>query len=49
MKQKYKMLQLSEEVHKMLKEYCKHHGFSMSSLVSALIKQTIKGNKYEKN
>ena len=43
------MLQLPEETHQILKEYCNHHGFIMSSFVSALIKQAIKGKKYEKN
>jgi len=44
-KKKYKMLQLSEETHQILKQYCSHHGFIMSSFVSALIKQHIKGKK----
>jgi predicted DNA-binding protein len=44
-KRKYKMLQLPEETHQMLKEYCEHHGFTMSGFVSAIIKQTIKGKK----
>jgi hypothetical protein len=48
-KRKYKMLQLPEETHQMLKQYCNHHGIIMSSYVSALIKQNIKGNRYEKN
>jgi hypothetical protein len=38
-------LQLPEEVHAMLKQYCSHHGFIMSSFVSALIRQSIKGKK----
>ena len=42
---KYKLLQLPEEVHKMLKEYTEHHGFKMSGFVSALIRQSIKGKK----
>jgi hypothetical protein len=42
---KYKLLQLPEEVHKMLKEYCNTHGFLMSGYVSALIRQSIKGKK----
>lgn len=44
-KRKYKMLQLDEDVHTMLKEYCKHHHFVMSGFVEALIKQAIKGKK----
>ena len=42
---KYKLLQLPEETHKMLKEYCDYHGFKMSGFVAALIRQTIKGKK----
>jgi hypothetical protein len=42
---KYKLLQLPEETHRMLKEYCEHHGFKMSGFVAALIRQTIKGKK----
>jgi hypothetical protein len=42
---KYKMLQLDEEVHKLLKEYCQHHGFQLKGFVQAMIKQTIAKNK----
>jgi hypothetical protein len=42
---KYMMLQLPQEVHAMLKQYCNHHGFLMSGFVSALIRQSIKGKK----
>lgn len=44
MKQKktYKMLQLDEEIHKALKDYCKHHGFQMKGFVQALIRQALK-------
>lgn len=44
-KKDYKMVMLPTEVHTMLKEYCEHHGFKMTGLLSALIKQTIKGRK----
>ena len=40
---KYKLVQLPEHVHTMLKEYCNDKGFIMSSFVSALIKQAVKG------
>ena len=39
------MLQIPIEVHQMLKEFCKERGFMMGALVSALIKQHIKGRK----
>jgi hypothetical protein len=42
---KYKMLQLDNEIHKLLKEYCDHHGFKLKGFVQALIKQTIANNK----
>lgn len=44
-KPKYKMLQLDEQVHRLLKDYCKKHGYSLSGFVNSLIKRTIKGNK----
>jgi hypothetical protein len=42
---KYKMVQLPEEIHKMLKEYCNHHGFKLSGFLSALIRREVKGNR----
>jgi hypothetical protein len=42
---KNKMLQISEETHKMLKVYCDKHGFKMGGFVSALVKQAIFGKK----
>ena len=42
---KNKMIQVSEETHKMLKDYCDKHGFKMGGFVSALVKQAIFGNK----
>jgi hypothetical protein len=44
-KPKYKMLQLNEDVHTLLKDYCKKHGYSLSGFVNSLIKRTIKGKK----
>lgn len=38
---KYKMIQVPEEVHRILKQYCKKHGFSISGLVSSLIRRQI--------
>jgi len=40
--QKYKMLQLPEETHRLLKEYCAKHGFIMSALISKLVRQEVK-------
>jgi hypothetical protein len=41
----YKMLQLDENIHKALKDYCKHHGFQLKGFVQALIRQALKNNK----
>jgi hypothetical protein len=40
--QKYKMLQLPEETHKLLKEYCVKHGLIMSALISKLVREQVK-------
>jgi len=40
--QKYKMLQLPEETHRLLKEYCNKHGFIMSALITKLVRNEIK-------
>ena len=39
---KYKMLQLTEESHSMLKEYCKKNNMIMSAFVASLIRKAIK-------
>jgi sialic acid synthase SpsE len=39
---KYKMLQLPEEVHALLKNYCKKNNMIMSAYVSSLIRKGIK-------
>ncbi len=44
-KDEYKMLQISAENHKLLKEYCKDRGFKMGHLVGQLIKQYINKKK----
>ena len=44
-KQKYALVQLPEEIHAQLKEYCDSHGFKYSSLVSNLIKKYLRENK----
>lgn len=41
----YKMLQLSADTHKLLKEYCKDKGFIMGHFVGQLIKQYINKKK----
>jgi hypothetical protein len=38
---KYKMIQVNEETHTMLKKYCEQHGFKISGLLQALVKQYI--------
>ena len=40
-KPKYKMIQVNEETHTMLKKYCEKHGFKISGLLQALVKQYI--------
>lgn len=39
---KYKMLQLSSEVHTLLKDYCKKNNMIMSAYVASLIRKSIK-------
>lgn len=39
---KYAMLQLSTDVHQLLKKYCETNGLKMGALVSILIKKHIK-------
>jgi hypothetical protein len=39
---KYAMLQLSSEVHQLLKNHCETNGLKMGALVSILIKKHIK-------
>lgn len=39
---KYSMVQLDAELHKALKEYCKHHGFQIKGFIQALIRQSLK-------
>jgi hypothetical protein len=45
----YRMLQLSVETHKMLKEYCKESGYKMTALVEKLIQKEIKESKDKKD
>ena len=42
-KDEYKMIQISADIHKLLKEYCKQNGFKMSAIVNILIRKHIKG------
>jgi hypothetical protein len=44
-KSDYAMIQLPKEMHTALKQYCTHHGFTMSGFVSALIRQAIANKK----
>lgn len=41
-KKKLKMIQVSEETHTLLKEYCQRHGFKISGLISKLVREQIK-------
>jgi hypothetical protein len=41
-KGKYKMLQLSEEAHTLLKDYCKKNNMIMGAYVATLIRKAIK-------
>lgn len=41
-KPKYKMLQIPEETHRMLKEYCSKHGFIMSAFITRLVRENTK-------
>lgn len=38
----YKMVQISAETHKLLKDYCKQHGFNMSGLIAKLVRDQVK-------
>ncbi len=40
-RKKYKMIQVGEETHKLLKDYCEAHGFKISGLLQAIVKQYI--------
>lgn len=42
---KYKMIQVSEETHQMIKDYCDMHGFKITGFISALVKKTIRKNE----
>jgi len=44
-KESYKMLQISTETHKVLKEYCKDKGLIMGHFVGQIIKKYIETNK----
>jgi hypothetical protein len=39
---KYAMIQVSSEIHQLVKEYCDTNGFKIGSLVSILIRKHIK-------
>ena len=41
-KKEYKMVQISAETHKLLKDYCAYHGYSMSGLIGRLVREQIK-------
>lgn len=39
---KYAMIQVTSEVHELVKDYCNENGFKIGSLVSILIRKHIK-------
>jgi hypothetical protein len=39
---KYAMIQVSSEIHELLRDYCKQNGFKIGGLVSNLIRKHIK-------
>lgn len=41
-KTEYKVVQLTADVHSLLKDYCNQKGFIMSSFVANLIKKAVK-------
>ena len=45
LEKKYSMVQLDADLHKVLKEYCNHHGFQIKGFIQALIRQALKNNK----
>jgi hypothetical protein len=44
-KKQYAMIQVTSEVHELVKEYCNQNGFKIGSLVSILIRKHIKNKK----
>ena len=44
-KKQYKMVQLDEELHRYLKEYCQRHGFQIKGFIQALVRQALKDKK----
>ena len=42
---KYSMIQVTSEVHELVKDYCNENGFKIGSLVSILIRKHIKNKK----
>jgi hypothetical protein len=41
-KKKLKMIQVSEETHALLKQYCNYHGFKISGLIAKLVRDHVK-------
>ena len=39
---KYAMIQVSSDIHELIKDYCNENGFKIGSLVSILIRKHIK-------
>jgi hypothetical protein len=44
-KKQYAMIQVTSEIHELVKEYCNQNGYKIGSLVSILIRKHIKNKK----
>jgi hypothetical protein len=44
-KNKYGMVQLPQDVHERLRDYCKHNGFVIGGFLAALIRQSLANNQ----
>jgi hypothetical protein len=44
-KKQYGMVQLPEDVHQRLRDFCKEHGFQIGGFVAALIRQSLANNE----
>ena len=42
---KYGMVQLPEDVHARLRDFCKHNGFVIGGFLAALIRQSLANNQ----
>lgn len=42
---RYKMIQIDEETHAVLKEFCEERGYKISGLIRSLVKEKIRSSK----